>query len=182
MGSIPVAKPSPIPRWSFPRRGFALALILLTAFAFAGVMLAVTWPEEDSVDRARWADGGLVADLNVGQPVRPAGQSFWLVRGEDGGVTALVARSPHLGCLIAWREDQVFQGQRGWFRDQCSGSNFDLNGAIFSGPSPRGMDSFQVSIIDGRMRVNVEEVICRDGLSRCGPPNLKPLPRPFEFE
>lgn len=168
MGSIPVAKASPILRWSFPRRGLTLALVLLTALAVCGVMLAVGWPKPQP---SIWVDGGRLSDLEVGQPFHPARAPFWLVLGEDGSVTALATRSPHLGCGIGWREDFAFEGSTGWFRDPCSGSNFDATGAIHSGPAPRGMDGYEVSVTDGMIRVRVDEIICSDGSARCGPPH-----------
>jgi nitrite reductase/ring-hydroxylating ferredoxin subunit len=91
---------------------------------------------------------------------------FWLVRVSDTSIIALSDRDAHPSfardeCPIQWREDIKFQGRTGVFRGKCSGSNFDLNGANLSGPSPRGMDRYSVSVEDDTIFVDTSQAWCR---------------------
>lgn len=182
MGGVPVARPNPLPRgdWLFPRRSALVVLFALTLCGLLGVALAVAWPQPDRAASRQWVDAGRVEQLTAGQPVRSADGSFWLVRDEEGGVAALVARSPHLGCQVVWRPDMVFNSRQGWFRDQCHGSTFAVDGTRAFGPSPRDMDRFRVSISDGHIRVNVGEVICSDGRPECEPRGALRPPYPSD--
>lgn len=153
MGHIPVAKPSPIlRRWTFPKRGLAVALVLVSVLAVGGVMLAASWPTGSHVDQSThgtWVTVGREQDLEVDQPVRVIEQRLWLVKLKDGEIIALSQRSTHRGCTVGWRPDMVFDNKKGWFRDVCSGSTWDLNGYKEFGPAPRGLDQYQVRIQNG---------------------------------
>lgn len=68
----------------------------------------------------------------------------WIVSDPAGGApTVLLARSPHLGCLIEWNAEQ----QR--FEDPCYGSRFDRSGRWQFGPSSRDMDRLPDEVRDG---------------------------------
>jgi Rieske Fe-S protein len=56
---------------------------------------------------------------------------------------------------VPWREEFVFDGVRGWFRDPCSGTTYDLNGFRVFGPAPRGLDQYPVRIVNGNIEVDV---------------------------
>lgn len=60
----------------------------------------------------------------------------------DDEVVALWQRCPHLGCRVTWCE-----GSNG-FECACHGSTFNRAGEHVSGPAPRGMDRFAVSVDD----------------------------------
>lgn len=55
-------------------------------------------------------------------------------------IVALWQKCPHLGCRVAWCESA------GEFECACHGSKFNRAGEVRSGPSPRGMDRFAVSV------------------------------------
>lgn len=68
----------------------------------------------------------------------------WIVSDPTGGTPKVfLARSPHLGCLIEWNQ----QEQR--FDDPCHGSRFDRSGRWEFGPSPRDMDRLPAEVRDG---------------------------------
>ena len=54
--------------------------------------------------------------------------------------TVFLARSPHGGCLLLWRPDDM------QFEDPCFGSRFDSEGKYWSGPSPRGLDQLPATV------------------------------------
>jgi Rieske Fe-S protein len=159
VGHIPVAKPSPILReWTFPRRGLLIGLLLLGIVALSGVVLATAWPRGvhvDQIEHTHWVRLASVDGLEVDHPVRNIEQRLWLVKLRDGSVIALSQKSTHLGCTVPWREEFVFDGVRGWFRDPCSGTTYDLNGFRVFGPAPRGLDQYPVRIVNGNIEVDV---------------------------
>lgn len=66
---------------------------------------------------------------------------LWLSH-EPDGVIALYKVCPHLGCLYAWN-DQEFK-----FICPCHGSQYEHDGTYISGPAPRSLDRFIISIVD----------------------------------
>jgi len=66
-----------------------------------------------------------------------------LVNDLDTGFLALHARDPGSNCLLAWNET----AQR--IEDRCSASAYTRTGGYLSGPSPRGLDRYAVSLDEG---------------------------------
>ena len=64
------------------------------------------------------------------------------VANANGHLFALSQKCPHLGCRVPFCESS------GRFECPCHGSVFDIGGEHISGPSPRGMDQFELSIDD----------------------------------
>lgn len=80
---------------------------------------------------------------------------FFISRTEDGGYLALWHRCTHLGCTVPWREDE----QR--FHCPCHSSIFDLVGEVISGPAPRPMDIFPITLVNGELLVDTGKPIER---------------------
>jgi Rieske Fe-S protein len=70
----------------------------------------------------------------------------WLVR-EGQSVRALSTVCPHAGCAVDWDE------RRGEFGCPCHESAFSAAGERIKGPAPRGLDSLDVAVRDGRVSV-----------------------------
>ncbi len=70
-----------------------------------------------------------------------------------GELFAISQRCPHLGCLVPHCEGS------GRFKCPCHGSEFDLAGEWISGPSPRGLDRFAVTIAEGKVVVDTSKPI-----------------------
>jgi DNA-binding CsgD family transcriptional regulator/nitrite reductase/ring-hydroxylating ferredoxin subunit len=112
-------------------------------------------------------DVGATDEFQLGEPTRfedSEGQGFWVVRLDDEFV-ALSETDTHRRfstdeCRIAWRTDVLFLGREGWLRGTCSGSNFDLEGRLLSGPSPASMYRFPLQITDGRVIVDTSTPTC----------------------
>ncbi len=64
---------------------------------------------------------------------------FWVVNA-NGHLFALSQKCPHLGCRVP------FCDSSGRFECPCHGSVFDIGGEWIKGPSPRGMDQFEISL------------------------------------
>ena len=101
---------------------------------------------------------GTVDELQVGQVKALADGKFYLTRVPEGFI-ALWWKCPHLGCTVPWREnDPVMPGDEGFatqgrFNCPCHGSLYNRYGQIISGPAPRPMDRFPLTIEGGRIRV-----------------------------
>jgi Rieske Fe-S protein len=74
----------------------------------------------------------------------------WVSRTPDGGVRALSATCPHLGCAID------FDAQAGEFRCPCHTSAFAADGKRLSGPSKRDMDPLETTVDEGRVLVRFQ--------------------------
>ncbi|MFQ5433863.1 MAG: ubiquinol-cytochrome c reductase iron-sulfur subunit [Anaerolineae bacterium] len=80
---------------------------------------------------------------------------FYISRLEDGGMLALWHRCTHLGCTVPWREDE------GQFHCPCHSSIFTTVGEVVSGPAPRPLDIFPVTVTDGEIVVDTGNPIQR---------------------
>ncbi|CAN5768644.1 hypothetical protein BH23CHL4_BH23CHL4_18620 [soil metagenome] len=72
-------------------------------------------------------------------PSRNTAGKFYLVQNEDG-VMALYWKCTHLGCTVPWNEGEDR------FHCPCHGSIFFKNGVKESGPAPRPLDLFPVTV------------------------------------
>lgn len=71
----------------------------------------------------------------------------YVIQDGNGGLRVLSTVCPHLGCAIAWREEQR------QFVCPCHVGIFAANGSLVSGPPPRGMDELESRIEAGRLEV-----------------------------
>lgn len=67
---------------------------------------------------------------------------MWITNTEEG-LMALYKVCPHLGCLYGWSDQEVK------FICPCHGSQYEYDGDYISGPAPRSLDHFVISIVDG---------------------------------
>ncbi|HET9475865.1 MAG TPA: hypothetical protein VFP63_00080 [Dehalococcoidia bacterium] len=176
MGSIPVANPAPYQRPHLSRRGLLVIALPLAFAALMAVVIAFAWPAGPKVKPAIWLDAGAEGDLRVSEPVRIVEGRFWLVKLQSGEILALYQRDPRNGCTIPWRPDFDFGGKRGWFRDPCHGSTYDIDGTRAFGPSPRSMDRYRVDIRGGQIFVDVGTLLCGSGSILPGSPCKLPAP------
>lgn len=71
----------------------------------------------------------------------------------EGETVGLWQRCPHLGCRVSWCASSRE------FECACHGSFFNRAGEVRTGPAPRGMDRFTVTVNDGVVEVDTGEVI-----------------------
>jgi hypothetical protein len=93
----------------------------------------------------RERDVGVESDFTVGQPKFYEHDRFWVVRLAPGEVIALYDRDPISGCTVPWNKNLEVLGVKGWFRDACSDSTYDLGGNCFYGPCLIGMNRLPVA-------------------------------------
>jgi cytochrome b6-f complex iron-sulfur subunit len=100
--------------------------------------------------------GGIVSALPETEvteiPVYIQSAQTYLTRIDDQ-IVGLWQRCPHLGCRISWCESSRE------FECPCHGSRFNRAGEVRSGPAPRGMDRFQVSVDGDLVEVDTGTVI-----------------------
>lgn len=160
-----------------------LLLWALTATVLLGVGGVVLW----QMLQPRFADSlrvGVVTDFDIGAPRlfecdRAAGRCtertgftsnasdftpgspyaetaemvrVWLIRSDAETWRALIATSPHHGCFVNWFQDK----ER--FEEGCYGSRWTRDGAYQEGPSPRGLDSFRVRIVNDEVWIDFQVV------------------------
>ena len=98
-----------------------------------------------------------VSDLADGDRVMVP---IFLVNLPENGLLALYRRDPHLGCRVVIAADALsdigvpFPPEVA-FVNPCHGETYDLVGRYFAGPSPRGLDRFAISVVDGDVAVDV---------------------------
>lgn len=120
-----------------------LAVPLIAGVALA--LLAVgTWVSPRFI-ATRSVDIGPAADYAVGQPVYHESDRFWVVKLPSQEVIALYDRDPLTGCTVPWDAKYSLLGVTGWFRDACSRSVYDLQGACFAGPCVIGLNRLAVT-------------------------------------
>ncbi len=77
-----------------------------------------------------------------------------LVNDSSGGFLALHSRDPGSGCLVNWEPST----QR--IADPCEGTKYTRTGTYVSGPSPRGLDRFPVTVTDsGEVQVDLTQLL-----------------------
>ncbi len=135
------------------------------------VAVAGAWTSWDILQPASPSGfGGMIKD---GDPadIPPTGveevseaQAYVTKDGEE--VVALWWRCPHLGCKVPWCESA------GEFECPCHGSRFNRLGEYRAGPSPRGMDRFDVEVVEGAI------VIDTGSISNGPPPGPESIDEP----
>ncbi|MBI4772415.1 MAG: Rieske 2Fe-2S domain-containing protein [Chloroflexi bacterium] len=151
---IPTSKPQLLRRREFLAWAWGVSLVGL--FGQAGAALFQFF-------KPRLEPGGFGGEVVAGTPeeFKPGTIShvqrghFYISRLEDGGVLALWHRCTHLGCTVPWREDE------GQFHCPCHSSLFNRQGEVIGGPAPRPLDTFPVSLKDGKLVVDTGQPVER---------------------
>lgn len=99
-------------------------------------------------------DAGSVSDYATEGTVKYFLSGRFYVTQYQGGLRALYQKCPHLGCRVPFCQSS------GRFECPCHGSVYNLIGEYVSGPAPRGMDRFAISVSgDGRVQVDTANVV-----------------------
>lgn len=97
---------------------------------------------------------GAVTDFPPGSLTHIRQGRFFVVHGDDG-LLALYQRCTHLGCLAPWSEAE------GRFVCPCHAGQYNRVGEQVSGPPPRPLDLFSVTIVDGQVLVDTSRAVAR---------------------
>ena len=110
------------------------------------ILLALITYVSPSYHATRQTDVGQPADYTIGAPpTYHEDERFWVVKLAEGQIVALYDRDPISGCTLKWNKDLQVLGTKGWFRDACSDSTYDLSGSCFFGPCQIGLNRLAVS-------------------------------------
>ena len=135
--------------------------LLLTGWKYGGALLALAagWTTYEALRPLAASGGG--GRIRLARPQRfVAGTATYVHEGrlyvvniDDTYFFALSQRCPHLGCRVPFCESS------GRFECPCHGSIFDLAGEYIKGPSPRGMDRYEVSLDGEELVVDTAKLI-----------------------
>ncbi len=78
--------------------------------------------------------------------------AVWIILNQDKKLTVFSSVCPHLGCGVDWDEDS------GRFVCPCHETYFDIKGKVLSGPSPRGLDTLEADIKQGKIFVRYQKM------------------------
>lgn len=152
------------------RRSFFAALMgtcagLIATIVGMPVFRYILYPVQASSRTEKWTEVGDVAEFQaLDKPVTKtisliqrdgwrevvSNQSVFVSRAQNGMLQVLSPICPHLGCSVAWHENQDK------FICPCHGGQFAADGKHLAGPPPRGLDTLDVQIKDGKLQVQFE--------------------------
>ena len=152
------------------RRAFFSSLVgactgLIATIIGAPMLRYVLYPVQASARSEKWTEVGDASEFDkLERPVTKAisliqrdgwrevvsAQSVFVSRANDGALKVLSPICPHLGCSVAWHEDQ------NKFVCPCHGGQFGPDGQRLSGPPPRGLDSLDARVKDGKLEVQFQ--------------------------
>jgi cytochrome b6-f complex iron-sulfur subunit len=134
--------------------------LLLTGWKIGGGLLALaagltTWELLRPL-----AASGAGGKIKLGSPTNyKEGTATYVNAGRlwvanaGGNLFALSQKCPHLGCRVPFCESS------GRFECPCHGSVFDLGGEWITGPSPRGMDRYPLSVVGDDLVVDTSSKV-----------------------
>jgi cytochrome b6-f complex iron-sulfur subunit len=98
-------------------------------------------------------DAGNVSEFAQEGTVKYVLNGQFYVTQYKGGLRALYQKCPHLGCRVPWDQSS------NEFHCPCHGSIYNIIGEYQSGPAPRGMDRFPISIKNGEVFVDTSNPV-----------------------
>jgi menaquinol-cytochrome c reductase iron-sulfur subunit len=152
------------------RRSYVGWLIGLCTAA-AGVVLSVPlirfslYPLRTRTTEVKWSDAGPVSDFAslrapVQRPIAVEQVDGWrksisekvvyVTNSSTGHLQVLSAVCPHLGCSVQWRNSKQE------FECPCHAAAFAPDGSKLGGPAPRGMDTLETQVQNGRLMVRYQ--------------------------
>jgi Rieske Fe-S protein len=160
----------PDPRPGYSRRSYFGWLAGLCA-AGVGAALAVPlvryvfYPLRAQTTRIQWSDVGSISDFaSIAAPVQRSitvdqidgwrkmvsDKVVYISKAKSGQLEVLSPVCPHLGCSVQWRS------AKGGFECPCHGAIFAPDGSRVGGPAPRGMDTLETRVENGRLMVRYQ--------------------------
>jgi cytochrome b6-f complex iron-sulfur subunit len=127
------------------------AFLGLWGLGAAGAIGAYLQPPEHGRLAERIVRVGLLDDLKIGEArlVRHGVSPFYVVRIDATRVVALSAVCTHVRCILG------FDRERRVLTCPCHDGRFDLGGQVISGPPPRALASYSVSVRAGEVFVQL---------------------------
>ena len=132
------------------RRNILTVIVLgLGALLLSSVIYPVVRfisPPKKSIKKVNSAVVATSAEIppNTGKVVAFNGEKV-LILNKDGEYHAMSAICTHLGCIVQWKPDE----QLVWCA--CHNARYDIEGKIISGPQPRPLAPYKLSVQDGNL-------------------------------
>lgn len=124
--------------------------LFVTLAAMIVPALNYLWPVTSHGPNSELEEVGKVDDIPVwGSKKIIVGGSAILVMRTPGEFKAVSAICTHLGCLVDWNE------QKKQIICPCHAGTFDIDGQHISGPPPRPLPTYAVSVVNGKIFVKV---------------------------
>jgi nitrite reductase/ring-hydroxylating ferredoxin subunit len=134
------------------RHGLFVFAVAVVALAATTMLLAEVFNESSSPGPS-WVRAGSVSEIQRRQVVYVPEARVFVVAASSTSPLAFYARSPHLG------ERVRHCASSGWFEDRAHGAMFDGLGRYVLGPASRGLDRFEVRVIDGDVWVDTANLM-----------------------
>jgi len=128
------------------------AFLGLWGLGGAAVIAAYLKPPEHTTRVAeRMVRVGLLDDLRIGEArlIRHDVTPFYVVRIDATRLTAISAVCTHVRCILG------YDRERGGLVCPCHDGRFDLAGNVLSGPPPRSLPTYPVSVRAGEVYVHL---------------------------
>jgi len=164
-------EPNPFGSETGESRRSYLGWLIGLCTAGVGVVLSVPlirfslYPLRTQTTEVKWSDIGPVSDFaSVTTAVQRSitveqidgwrkwvsEKTIYLTKDPTGQLQVLSSVCPHLGCSVQWRD------AKHEFECPCHAAAFAPDGSKTGGPAPRGMDTLQTQIQNGRLMVRYQ--------------------------
>lgn len=145
--------------------------LLRAGWKIGGLLLgaAAGWTSYEALRPLAGSAAGGRIRVGRDDEVKPGSATYvtegrlWLANA-DGAMFALSQRCPHLGCRVPFCESS------GRFECPCHGSVFDIDGAYIAGPSPRGMDRYELTLEKGLLVADLDTLLAGPDKSESSSP------------
>ena len=127
-----------------------LGLVALVQFIGGVLAFLVSGSGKKRSDKPLFIDVGSAVDFAPGSVTLIRHGELYLSRFADGGFLALSRKCTHLGCAIAWDEEQKL------FACPCHASTFAENGTVIKTPAPRPLDQHPLVIEKGQVKIDIK--------------------------
>jgi cytochrome b6-f complex iron-sulfur subunit len=119
------------------------------------------WPNVVPEPQSRFRVGSVEA-FAPGSCITDSKHRLFVFRAPEGYFYAVSAVCTHLGCTVAWKPDGTEGRPEGVIACPCHGSVFSSKGEVIEGPAPRSLNRFRMTMIDGELFVDTNEIVDGD--------------------
>lgn len=131
------------------RNILTIAILSIGALLFASVVYPILRFINPPKRKIRKVNSAVVATElevppNTGKVFAFNGEKV-LILNKDGEYHAMSAICTHLGCTVQWKSDEELV----WCA--CHNARYDIEGKIISGPQPRPLAPYNLSVKDGNL-------------------------------
>lgn len=146
----PSLNPSSNRRTFLSRLWIGLGLVALVQFVGGALAFLISGSGKRKAAKPLFIEVGPVDDFAPGSVTLIRQGELYMNRLEDGGFLALSRKCTHLGCAIAWDEEQKL------FACPCHASTFDKSGQVLKTPAPRPLDQHPLTIENGQVSIDIK--------------------------